>query len=174
MDSQPTSHISALGCGCESTAGPADQPSFCEQLQAYEPLVGEWTTEFPEKDGQMVTLTAKTQWIYNKNFIHMEWFMTVGGQTAPIFQSMWGWDALASRMKFWIFRRDGGSVEGNVFWDGETLKVLPVGFMAPAKAMSQTGVLKFPDKDTFTYHNDDHTIAGVLQPPLNVKFQRVK
>ncbi len=83
------------------------------KLDAFAPLIGrDWTAPLPRGN---VTDTQRFEWMYGKKFIrNTHAVKTAKGEVVYEGETVYAWDARASRIVWWYWNTTGGFVEGTL------------------------------------------------------------
>jgi hypothetical protein len=97
---------------------PAPAGTAAGKLDAFAPLIGrDWISPLPKGN---LTDTQRFEWMYSKKFIrNTHAVKTAKGEIVYEGETVYAWDARASRIVLWYWNASGGFLEGTVSIGGD-------------------------------------------------------
>lgn len=130
-----------------------------EKLKDLEWMVGNWL----DQDDQ-VTIETNCQWAKNQNFLVRSFTVAVRDRINLSGMQIIGWDPAAKKIRSWIFDSDGGFAEGSWTKNGNAWHIQNVGTRADGLKVSSVNVIKFVNKDQFTWQIINGQVGDDLVP----------
>lgn len=145
--------------------GPAGSGS--EKLRPLAFLIGDWVD-----DGGSTVVRSTCRWSKDKNFLLLDFKVTVNGKPSMDISQRIGWDPLHKRIRSWVFDSEGGF--GESFWtrDGAGWIIKATAVRPDGTTASATNRLVPSGHDAYVWRSFDRVVGDETEPAIEVKVVR--
>jgi uncharacterized protein (TIGR02246 family) len=130
-----------------------------EHLKELEWMVGTWV----DQDEQS-TIETTCHWAKNQNFLIRSFSVQVRDRIRLSGMQIVGWDPANKKIRSWIFDSDGGFGEGSWSKKGPSWHIQTTGTRADGQKVSSVNIIKFVNKDQFTWQIVNGQVGDDLVP----------